>query len=47
MRSMLLIALNYARMQWVTALVMTVYLVGMAGVFALNQQSQEVLFFVR
>jgi len=47
MRAVLLIAMNYARMQWVTILVMTVYLVGIAGVFNLNQQSQEVLFFVR
>jgi ABC-type transport system involved in multi-copper enzyme maturation permease subunit len=47
MRPMLLIALNYARMQWVTILVMTVYLAGIGGVFSLNQQTQEVLFFVR
>lgn len=47
MRQVILIGLNYARMQWLTVLVMTVYLVGIAGVFSLNQQSQEVLFFVR
>lgn len=47
MRPVLLIAVNYARMQWLTLLVMTIYLVGIAGVFSLHQQSQEVLFFVR
>jgi ABC-type transport system involved in multi-copper enzyme maturation permease subunit len=47
MRAVVLIAVNYARMQWITLLVMTIYLLGIAGVFSLHQQSQEVLFFVR
>lgn len=47
MRSILLIAFNFARMQWLTLLIMVVYLVSIAGAFALNQQNQEVLFFLR
>jgi len=47
MRPILLIAFNFARMQWLTLLIMAVYLVGIAGAFALNQQNQEVLFFLR
>lgn len=46
-RAVVLIGINYARMQWLTLLVMTIYLLGIAGVFSLHQQSQEVLFFVR
>jgi hypothetical protein len=46
-RAVLLIAINYTRMQWLTLLIMTIYLLGIAGVFSLHQQSQEVLFFVR
>lgn len=46
MRAVLLIGMNYARMQWLTLLIMTIYLLGIAGIFSLHQQSQEVLFFV-
>lgn len=34
-------------MQWVTLLIMTLYLVGISGVFSLHQERQEVLFFLR
>jgi ABC-type transport system involved in multi-copper enzyme maturation permease subunit len=47
MRPILLMAGNYVRMQWVTLLVMTLYLVGISGVFSLHQQQQDVLFFLR
>jgi len=47
MLPILLMAGNYVRMQWVTLLVMTIYLVGIGGVFSVHQQSQEVLFFLR
>lgn len=47
MRSILLIAINYIRTQWLALVIMTVYLFGISGVFALNQQRPEVLFFVR
>jgi ABC-type transport system involved in multi-copper enzyme maturation permease subunit len=46
MRPILLMAGNYVRMQWVTLLVMTVYLVAIGGLFSVHQQSQEVLFFL-
>lgn len=47
MRPILLIAGNFIRMQWLIVVIMTIYVAGIAGVFSLNQQSQEVLFFVR
>ena len=34
-------------MQWVTLLIMTLYLVGISGVFSLHQEKQEVLFFLQ
>ena len=47
MRSILLIAINYIRTQWLALVIMTVYLFGIGGVFSLNQQRPEVLFFLR
>ena len=47
MRPILLIGGNFVRMQWLIVVIMTAYIAGIAGVFSLNQQSQEVLFFVR
>lgn len=47
MRPVALIAVNYVRMQWLTVLIMTVYLAGITGVFSMNQQRQEVIFFLR
>lgn len=47
MRVILLLAGNYVRTQWVTLLIMTLYLVGISGVFSLHQERQEVLFFLR
>jgi ABC-type transport system involved in multi-copper enzyme maturation permease subunit len=46
-RPILLIGGNFVRMQWLIVVIMTVYIAGIAGVFSLNQESQEVLFFVR
>jgi hypothetical protein len=46
MRPILLMAGNYVRMQWVTLVIMTVYLAAIGGLFSVHQQSQEVLFFL-
>ena len=43
----LLIGANYMRTQWLAIAIMAVYLLGIAGVFALHQDTQEVLFFFR
>lgn len=45
LRPVLLIALNFVRMQWVTVLIMGFYLVSIAALFAYNEQRQEVSFF--
>src|SRR5438270_168135 len=45
MRALLLISLNFVRMQWLTALIMGFYLLSIATVFAYNEQRQEVSFF--
>ena len=45
MRSVLLIGFNFVRMQWLTVLIMSFYLVSIAAVFAYNEQRQEVSFF--
>ena len=45
MRPVLLISLNFVRMQWLTVLIMSFYLVSIAAVFAYNEQRQEVSFF--
>jgi ABC-type transport system involved in multi-copper enzyme maturation permease subunit len=44
-RPVLLIGLNFVRMQWLTVVIMGLYLVSIAGVFAYNEQRQEVSFF--
>jgi ABC-2 family transporter protein len=46
-RPIVLIAINYIRTQWLALVIMTVYLLGIGGVFSLNQQRPEVLFFIR
>jgi ABC-type transport system involved in multi-copper enzyme maturation permease subunit len=45
MRPVLLISLNFVRMQWLTVLIMSVYLLSIAALFAYNEQRQEVYFF--
>jgi ABC-type transport system involved in multi-copper enzyme maturation permease subunit len=45
MRPVLLIGLNFVRMQWVTVAIMALYLMSIASVFAYNEQRQEVSFF--
>jgi hypothetical protein len=47
MRAILLIGTNFVRSQRLTVLVMTVYLAGMAGVFAHNPERQESRFFLQ
>jgi hypothetical protein len=44
---MALIGANFVRSQWMTVLVMTVYLAGIAGVFAHNPERQEARFFLQ
>jgi ABC-type transport system involved in multi-copper enzyme maturation permease subunit len=45
MRSLLLMGLNFVRMQWITVLIMGFYLLSIAAVFSYNEQRQEVSFF--
>lgn len=45
MRAVWLIGLNFVRMQWLTVVIMAVYLLSIASVFAYNEQRQEVSFF--
>jgi len=47
MRPILLIGANFVRSQWLTLAVMTVYLAGMAVVFAHSPQQQETRFFLQ
>jgi hypothetical protein len=47
MRPILLIGTNFVRSQWLTLVVMTVYLAGMAIVFANSPQRQETRFFLQ
>jgi len=45
LRPVLLIGLNFVRMQWLTVLIMGLYLVTIAALFAYHEQRQEVSFF--
>lgn len=45
MRAVWLIGLNFVRMQWLTVVIMALYLLSIASVFAYNEQRQEVSFF--
>jgi len=47
MRPILLIGTNFVRSQWLTLAVMTVYLAGMAVVFAHSPERQETRFFLQ
>lgn len=47
MRAIGLIGLNYLRTQWLTVLIIVVYLAGMAVVFLYDQHGQEARFFVQ
>jgi hypothetical protein len=47
MRAIFLIGVNFARTQWIALAVMSVYVVGIGGVYRLHTQSDEVLFFLR
>ncbi len=47
LRAILLIGINYVRIQGITVLIMVVYLTGMAVVFFYNQRSQEARFFLQ
>jgi len=45
MRAVLLVGLNFVRMQWLTVVIMALYLLSIASIFAFNEQRQEVSFF--
>ncbi len=47
MRPVFLLGANFVRTQWLVLLVMSLYLVSVAGVFAYNQELQEARFFLR
>lgn len=43
----LLIAANFVRTQWLVVAIMTAYLLGISGVFAVHQQPGETIFFLQ
>jgi hypothetical protein len=47
MRQVFLLSINFVRTQWITLLVMSLYLVSIAGVFGYNQEKQEAGFFLK
>ena len=47
MRAIFLIGINFVRTQWIALSVMSAYVVGIAGVYRLHAQREEVLFFLR
>src|SRR5260370_1592522 len=47
MRQVFLLGTNFVRTQWLTLLVMSLYLVSIASVFAYNQEMQEARFFLK
>jgi hypothetical protein len=47
MRPILLLGLNFARAQWIVLTVVTLYLVGIGGVFSEHVHQADVLFFLR
>ena len=47
MRAILLIGANFFRTQWIVISIMTVYLIGISGVFSLHEQHTEIVFFLR
>jgi ABC-type transport system involved in multi-copper enzyme maturation permease subunit len=47
MRQVILIGTNFVRTQWLTLLIMSLYLIGIATVFAHNQEMQEARFFLK
>ncbi len=47
MRAIFLIGINFVRTQWIALAVMSVYVVGISGVYRLHTQREDVLFFLR
>jgi hypothetical protein len=47
MRAIFLIGINFVRTQWIALAVMSAYMAGIAGVYRLHAQREEVLFFLR
>jgi hypothetical protein len=47
MRPIFLIGINFVRAQWIALAVMSAYMAGIAGVYRLHAQRDEVLFFLR
>lgn len=47
MRAILLLGVNFLRTQWITLVVMIVYILGIGGMFVLRVHPADVLFFLR
>ena len=47
MRVIFLIGINFVRSQWIALAVMSAYMAGIAGVYRLHTEREEVLFFLR
>jgi len=47
MRAVILLGLNFVRTQWISLTVITVYLLGMGGIFRSHVRQPDVLFFLR
>jgi hypothetical protein len=47
MRAIILIGINFVRSQWIALAVMSTYVLGIAGIYRLHTQPDEILFFLR
>ncbi len=47
MRAIILIGINFVRSQWIALAVMSTYVLGIAGVYRVHTQPDEILFFLR
>jgi ABC-type transport system involved in multi-copper enzyme maturation permease subunit len=47
MRTIILIGINFVRSQWIALAVMSTYVLGIAGVYRVHTQPDEILFFLR
>jgi hypothetical protein len=47
MRAIILIGINFVRSQWIALAVMSTYVLGIAGIYRVHTQPDEILFFLR
>jgi hypothetical protein len=47
MQAIFLIGINFVRTQWIALAVMSVYVIGIGGVYRVHTQREEILFFLR